>query len=217
MSPRKKNEEVEQEKEQVDNSKALIFSQLTNQYDLPWNEAAQLIRSEAPLNEKGARLVIQVARSFGLPLQGLNWIPSKTGGNVYVNSDGVRWRIHTDPRGIQKSTAEITHRPTKDEPWFEATATVGFKDGSEFTNIGVVYVDWGRPSDIANGAMRSITKAKRRTGVDAVGAALPIYEDYVEWRSEQTGVKVIEGNFAVLESNTPVSEPKNLAEFFAWV
>ena len=219
--PRKKNEEVveepkEEKQEQVDTSKSLIFSQLTSQYDLPWKEASQLIRSELPITEYWAKLAIQVARSFGLPLQGINVIPSKAGASVYVNSDGVRWRLHTDPRGILKSTGEISHRPTKEEPWFEATATVAFKDGSEFTNIGVVYVDWGRPSDVANGAMKSLTKAKRRAGVDAVGAALPIYEDYIEWRDEQKGTKTLEGNFTIVEE-VKVIEPTNLAEFFSWL
>jgi hypothetical protein len=199
----------------------MVFRQLQEQYDLPIEQVIQLIRSEAPLTKVGAMLALQVAKSFGLPLQGINVITTSRGAtNVYVNADGIRWRVHTDDRGIAASTGEITHRPSKDEPWFEAVGTVKFKDGSEFTNIGVVGVDLNKPMDIANGAMKALTKAKRRAGVDAVGVALPIAEDFLEYAEEQRAKgkasDFIDGEFKDL-STKPIAEPSTLAEVFVWV
>lgn len=217
-----KKEDIKEDKALVvTDSRAMIFKQLEEQYNLPIKDVVQLIRSEAPLTEVGAKLALRVAQSFGLPLQGINVITTSRGvTNVYVNADGIRWRVHTDDRGIAASTGEITHRPTKDEPWFEAVGTVKFKDGSEFTNIGVVGVNLNNSMEVANGAMKAITKAKRRAGVDAVGVALPIAEDFLEYAEEQRSrgksSGVIDGEFQEIASKS-ITEPTNLAEVLAWV
>ncbi len=210
--PKKKSEIVEEPKtEPIPDERSLVFGQLKEQYTMPWEQAAKLIRSESLLTEVGVRMAIQVAKSFGLPLQGINLIPSKNGPQVYVNADGLRWRAHTDPRGLKKSSAEIVHRPTKDEPWIESVATIVMGDGSEYTNYGVVGCAPG--GDVGNSMMKCVTKSKRRATVDAVGVALPIFEEYVEWRQEQG--KTIEGDFKVVVEK-PVDNPTNLAELLSW-
>ena len=200
-------------------ARKLLFKQLDEQYTLPWKEQAALIRSETPMTERGIALALRVARSFGLPLQGLNIITNKRGeANVYVNADGLRWRLHTDPRGIRNSTAEVIHRPTTTEPWVEVKATITMGDGSEYTNFGAV--DCIPGSGVSNALLKSVTKAKRRAGVDAVGVALPIAEDFLEWVDEERKagkkVDIIDAEYKEMQS-TPVAEPKNLAELFVWI
>ncbi len=201
-------------------ARKLLFKQLDEQYTLPWKEQAALIRSETPMTERGVALALRVARSFGLPLQGINIITNKRGeANVYVNADGLRWRLHTDPRGLKKSFVEITHRPTKDEPWIEAVATIVMNDDSSFTNIGVVSSPPSSPN-IGNDMMKCTTKALRRASVGAVGVALPIAEDFLEWVDEERKagkkVDIIDAEYKEMQS-TPVTEPKNLAELFVWI
>ena len=213
---------VEEMKEDIVNDKALVkserqllFDQLTDQYKMSLAEQGQMIRSIAPLTDKYVKIAVAIAKSFGLPLQGINMIPVGNTLQPYINSDGLRWRIHTDGRGVKKSLAEVTHRPTKDEPWVEVVATITMGDDSEYTNLGVVACTPG--TDVANALMKAITKAKRRASIDAVGVALPIAEDYLEWVDEQKG-KTIEGSFTISPvAPAPTTEPKNLAELLAWI
>ena len=206
----------ETEKSLVVQDRDLLFEQLREQYALSWEEQRNLIRSETPLNEKGVQLALRVARTFGLPLQGVNIINTKNGPQVYVNADGLRWRLHTDSRGIKRSEASITHRPTKDEPWFEATAIIEMGDGSIYTNIGCVYCLPGSQS-AANDAMKSVTKSLRRAGIGAVGVALPIAEEYLEWVDEQRVAKsTIEGEFRDVSPQPSQKDPITLSELFLW-
>ncbi len=200
-------------------TRKLLFEQLKEQYIMPWKEQASLIRSETPMTERGVQLALKVAKSFGLPLQGLNIITNKRGeANVYVNADGIRWRLHTDSRGIRSSTADVVHRPTTTEPWVEVRATTVMGDGSEYTNFGAV--DCTPGSGVSNAILKAVTKGKRRSGVDAVGVALPIAEDFLEWVDEERKagkkVDIIDAEYKEMQS-TPVTEPKNLAELFVWI
>ena len=218
MSPRKKNEEVVEEvkEKQVDSNRSLIFSQLEEQWKLPVDEVRQLVRSEAPVNEKGALMALAAAKMYGLPLQGVNLIPSKSGGHqVYVNATGIRWRLQTDPRELMSEEVEVIHRPTKDEPWVEVKSTVTMGNGAHADGLGVV--GCLPTGDVANSTLKAETKSSRRAGIKLVGVALQVAEDYLEWEEEQRRKPSLEGNFTVLETATPISEPKNLAEFFSWV
>lgn len=206
--------EVESTDLVVIDTKELMFKQLVDQYKLPWEDQRGLIRSESPLTEKGVMLAVKTAMAFGLPLQGINVIPSKQGSTVYVNSDGLRWRIHTDERGVKKSLAEVIHRPTREEPWIEVQAMIVMGDDSEYVNFGVV--DCPPGPGVGNNIMKATTKAKRRAAVDAVGVALPIAEEYLEWVDEQkTTGKFVDGEFTV--QPVVITEPKNFAEFLTWV
>ncbi len=223
--PKKK---VIEEHDVIPDERALVFNQLKEQYTMPWERARNLIRSETMLTENAVRLAMDVARSFGLPLQGLNIIPSKNGPQAFVNSDGVRWRLHIDPRGVKSIKEDITHFPTPDEPYVHAVGFVEFNDGSQFSRYATIYFvykdgTWYEKSrdrelkEIANLGDRVMacgTKAGRRTGIQAVGVALPIYEDYMEWRQEQG--KAIEGDFKISDEPKVITEPTNLAELLSW-
>ncbi len=202
--------------EPVESEKKKLYDQLEEQYILPWEQQRALIRSQSPLTEPGVKLALSVARSFGLPLQGVNVIPSQAGPQIYVNSDGIRWRLHTDPRGIKESSGVIEHPCTKEEPWVRAVATIILNDGSLFKNIGSVPANPANPLEVSNAEMKAVTKAKRRSGIDAVGVALPIYEDYVEWEEDQRATRQkasVEGEF----KEVTVTVPTNLAELLQWI
>jgi hypothetical protein len=212
-----KKKEVESTELVVVNEKELMFKQLTDQYAMSWEDQRNLIRSDTQLTQKGVSLAVKTAMSFGLPLQGINVIPTKNGPAVYVNSDGLRWRIHTDERGVKKSLASVIHRPTKDEPWIEVMATIVIGDDSEYVNFGVV--DCLPTQGVGNGIMKATTKAKRRASVDAVGVALPIAEEYLEWADEQKASgKFVDAEFTIqaVPAQT-ITEPKNFSEFLSWL
>lgn len=209
--------EVTEQKEETaivisDNSKEAIFRQLEEQYKLPWEVQRDMIRSEGALMQKGVQMAVRTAMAFGLPLQGINVLRN----NVYVNSDGIRWRLHTDPRTLKRSDAEIVHRPTKDEPWVEVKATVEMGDGSVYSNYGVV--DCAPGAGVGNAIMKTVTKAKRRAGVDAVGVALPIFEEYTEFVAEERKQgRIIDVSYRQVPSESKIEEPTNFAELLAWV
>ena len=217
--PRKKNEDVVEEakekEDSVDHSKSLIFSQLEEQWKLPVDEIRQLVRSESPVNEKGALMALAAAKMFGLPIQGLNIIPSKAGvPQIYINVVGIRWRVQTDPREFFSEKLQVTHRPSKDEPYVEVKTTITMKTGANAEALGsVACLPMG---DVPNATLKAETKSSRRAGIKLVGVALQVAEDYLEWEDDRKS-KTVEGNFTVLEPTAPISEPKNLAEFFSWL
>lgn len=209
----------------------IVVKQLEEQWSLPIEAVSQLVQSEAPLTEKGVRTVIALAKMHMLPLTGINVIRDSRGRlSFYVNSRGILWRLHNDSRGLKAQKHEIVHLPTPDEPYVRVRATVEFEDGSSFTNEALIYFkydqergewlertrrgDW-RPVNLGDRIMTAITKAKRRAGVDAVGLALPIFEDYVEYME---GGEVIDISPRPLQDEVPElpsGEPRNLAELLA--
>ena len=85
--------------------------------------------------------------------------------------------------------------PSPQEPWIQARAQISFVDSSTYSNEAWCWLrydpehdEWlersrlGRWNPVALGdrLMAMITKAKRRAGLDAIGVALPIFEDYLE-------------------------------------
>lgn len=195
-----------------------VYEQLEEQYTMPIDLQRGLIRSEHALSDQGVQTAVRVARTFGLPLQGVNVIRTRSGLQVFVNSDGVRWRLHTDPRHLRKSHGVVVHHPTPDEPWIQATATIEFEDGSQFVNEAWMYLrydeqsglysersrrgDWNAVSP-GDRCMAAITKAKRRAGVDAVGVALPIFEDVAEWSLAGTHTDTVDAEFTRLSRPGP--------------
>ena len=219
LPPELKSEQEQKSESIIPTDRALLYKQLDEQYHMGWEEARGLIRSDLPLLERIVKVAIHTARTFGLPLQGINVITNSKGvSNIYVNADGVRWRLHLDPRHLKSVTCEVVHRPSTQEPWVEANATIEFMDESHFENIGVV--DCLPGPGVGNAVMKSVTKAQRRAGVTAVGVALPIFEDYVEWLGEQRQagkyVDAIDVEFHEAQQKSIV-EPKNLSELLVWV
>lgn len=193
------------------------FGQLKDQYQLPLDQVRSLIRSEQTPTDKALMQAVECARMFGVPLQGVNLIPSRAGVNVYINADGIRWKLHTDPRRLKTVETRIIQVPTRDNPLAIVEGVVEFQDGSRFTNIGAVVVDsenklgkgkWNE----ADALMKAATKAKRRAGQDAVGTTLPLYEDFIEWRDQET--KDITPMLPVAQSINN-GHPQTLAQFLA--
>jgi hypothetical protein len=167
-----KVEQATKEGDEIPVERSLIFNQLEDQYKLPWKEQASMIRSLEPLTENGVKLAVQTAMSFGLPLAGVNIIPSKAGPSVYVNSQGIQFRLENDRRGVAKNVSEIVHYPTKDEPVVVLKTTIIMKDGSEYSAFGAV--DCPPGTGIGNNLLKSETKSGRRCGIKVVGVGLPI-------------------------------------------
>jgi len=207
----------------------IVLRQLEEQWNLPFDAVSQLVQSEQPLSEKGIKTVISLAKMHMLPLTGINVIKNSRGQlSFYVNSRGILWRLHNDERKLKSHSHKVVHLPTPQEPWVQVEATVEFEDGSKFTNEAFIYFkydeetgewlertrrgEW-KPVNLGDRIMTAITKAKRRAGVDAVGLALPIFEDYVEYAEGE----VIEGSARVVEEQPllPSGEPRNLAELLA--
>ncbi len=200
----------------------LLFRQLEDQYALSVKEQFNLIRSQTQITKDEVIQAVKVAKQFGLPLQGINIISAKSTGTttIYINAEGLRWRLHVDPRGLKRSIVEVAHRPSKEEPWVETIATIEMGDGSIFSNIGAVHCPPNSP-EIGNALMKCATKSLRRASVGAVGAILPIAEDFLEYLDEerQKGKKVdaiIDAEYRELKDK-PIENPANLAELLAWI
>ena len=205
-SPKKKTEpELKPEPEAP--KEIALYGQLADQYKLPIEEARKLIRSESPLTDNAILQAIFTAKFIGVPLQGINVIPSKQGAGIYVNAVGVRYKYHTDPRGFKCASAEILQVPKVDGDLTIVKGRVEFQDGSYGENIGAVIVDnrW----NLANALMKAATKAIRRAGQDAVELTAPIYEDYIEYREEQ--MKDITPEAQMLGNGN--DEPTNVTQF----
>lgn len=218
MTPKAKEPKTEPKPEPKEDEmpNALIpFAQLKDQYALPLDQVRQLIRSEQTPTDVALRQAVEVAKMFGVPLQGINLIPSRNGINVYINADGIRWKLHTDPRGLKCVETHIIQIPTRDNPLAIVEGRIEFKDGASFTNIGAVVVDGDNKGgkgkwNEADALMKAATKAKRRAGQDAVGTTLPTYEDFIEYRD--TEMKDITPMLTVAQSVNGDS-PKTLSEF----
>lgn len=183
MSTQKPKTKVESKALTAAKSEVIIFDELKRQLSLPFDEQKKLIASQSPLTDNAIRMVIDAARLIGVPLQGINLIPIKQGVNVYINSDGIDWLLHHDPRKLKCVEVEILNAPKIEGDTAIVKGIVEFQDGSRFTNIGAVVVDekW----NCANALMKAATKATRRAGGKATGKVLPVYEDYIEYREEQ--------------------------------
>jgi len=208
------NELGEAESDAGDNSKTLLspWDQVKSEWSAPVEKRALLVRSMTTVTVQMVELATDVAKRYGLPISGVNMIPSKAGPRPYINSDGIRWRLHMDKRGLKEYIGEITHMPTDDEPYIMARSRVEMKDGTIAVNEAIM--DWpatGKDAGFTLGdaAMKAITKAKRRAGADMVGVGLPLYDEYYD----EVAPEVIEGNWKVEKPQTAKkTEPTNLSE-----
>ena len=188
----------------------LPYGQLAEQYALPIEQIRKLVRSSQKLSEATLLEAVLTAKMFGVPLQGINVIPSSQGPGIYINSDGIRWLIHNNPRGLKSIETEIIHRPTKEEISVEVKVRTTFKDGSFFDGIGACMID--KQWDPANATMKAETKAERRSGYKATGKVLPSYEDqkdYIEYR--ETEIKDVTPQIKAF-ANSNHDAPSSLAE-----
>lgn len=202
------------------NDRAVMLTTLQDQYRLRWEKQREMIKSSMPLTEAGTKIAVRTARSFLLPLHGIDMIPVGKGGQMipYVNAEGIRFKLWLDPRGYKSADCEIIHWPTKDEPWVVVKGKVEFGDGSTYQNFGAVDCQPG--PGVSNSLLKATTKSYRRAGISAVGVALPIAEEYYDYVDEQrqTGkpVDAIDAEYREAQQR-PIVDPKNLAELLAWI
>ena len=193
-------------------SRALALrEQVREEWKLPLEKRALLVRSMGTVTVQMIELATEVARRYGLPISGINIIPSRAGLQPYVNSDGIRWRLHTDEREFKSSDGHITHMPTADEKWISAYAKVELESGAWASNES--YKEWpitdphdkDRSFNLGNMCKKLITQAKRRAGADLVGVGLPIYDEYYD---------TVEGEYTVIEEKAKPkkTEPTTLNE-----
>lgn len=199
--PSKKKVETKELAPAMPKSEIVPFDELQRQLRMPFDEQKKLITSQSPLTDSAVRMVLEVARVIGVPLQGINVIPTKLGVMPYINSIGIRYKYHTDKRGFKSATAEIIQTPKQKGDLAIVKGRVEFMDGSFGENIGAVIVetDDTKGWNVANALMKAATKAIRRAGQDAVEITLPVYEDYIEYREEQMkditpGMELANGN-----------------------
>jgi hypothetical protein len=183
------------------------WDQVMAEWKAPIEQRMLLVRTMGRITVPLVEQVTEAAERYGLPIAGINLIPNKKTGidSIYVNSEGIRWRLHVDKRGFKGSGGTITHMPTETEHWITAHARVEMENGAWAENESVK--EWpvadpgdkDRSFDLGNMCKKLITQAKRRAGADLVGVGLPIYDEYYE--------NVVEGNFSVIEE----PEAKKLA------
>jgi len=189
-----------------------LREQVREEWRLPIEKRALLVRSFGTVTVQMIDLATEVARRYGLPISGVNIIPSKAGLQPYVNSDGIRWRLHTDEREFKSSSGMITHMPTADEKWISAYAKVELQNGAWADNES--FKEWpitdthdkDRSFNLGNMCKKLITQAKRRAGADLVGVGLPIYDEYYDNK------EAIEGEYTVVEEKPKKTEPTTLNE-----
>jgi hypothetical protein len=190
--------------------------QVKSEWNAPVEKRALLVRSMTTITAQMVELATDVAKRYGLPISGVNIIPSKAGPRPYINSDGIRWRLYMDTREFKSSSGRITHMPSDPEPWITAYGKVEMKDGSWADNESVK--EWpivdkndkDRSFTLGNMCKKLITQAKRRAGADLVGVGLPIYDEYYD----QVSVEIIEGEYQEIEAPKK-TEPTNLAELIS--
>lgn len=195
--------------------KSVILNQLQSQYNLPLDEAMKLIRTENQLTKPAAQMAIDQARIFGVPLQGINVIPSRNGINIYINADGIQWLLQQDPRGVKSIQTQIAHNPSKDEPFWAIRAVVTMYDGASYDGHGAVVIDanW----NFANALMKAETKAIRRASYRATGKTLPIYDEVAEWKEESEAAKDVSALTRVRNQDTETADPTSIAELLTWM
>lgn len=207
-----------------------IWKELNEEWNAPDEEKAALIRSEGVMTKADLNRITNVCVRYGLPLSGVNIIPSSQGKNIYINSEGIRWKLHTDNRQFKGADGGVIHYPTKEEPWITARARVEMHDGSFSENEAIIDWDWERVTERGTGGtkdfkdksfsfgnlcMKLITKAKRRAGVELVGVGLPVYDEWLDKRDE-----IVDASWKIVKdgkidlNEVPSTIPKIMAMAF---
>lgn len=210
----------------IPESRALtLYDQMAQQWKMPLSDRQALVNPPpggtvtVPMVER----VTIASRMYGIPIPGFNLIPiPKTGGHtLYINANGIQFRLATDPRGLKSITPVIEHMPDldKEKDYISVKARIDMKDGSFSEDWGIS--EWpvlgGRNMGMGLGdlIMKLTTKAIRRASIRLVGASLPIFDDdWHRWVSGR-GKDIVDGNFTV-EPPPPKESPDNLGELLAF-
>lgn len=212
------DKEVSEPEGTTNESKTLLspWDQVKSEWESSKEHRTLLVRSREIVTIQMVELATAVAKRYGLPISGVNIIPTQTGPQPYINSDGIRWRLHMDKRDFKSSEGEIIHMPTDEEKYIIAKARIEMKDGSYAVNESIK--EWpiesrrdkDRSFTLGNMCKKLITQAKRRAGLDLVGVGLPIYDEYYD-QGIAADSEVIEGEYKEIETPKK-TEPTNLSE-----
>jgi len=188
-----------------DETKALTpFDQMASEWMLSSDELTVLVRPPTdggPITLPMVKRLVTASRRYAVPISTLMEIKDKKGRiSIYFTADAIRWRVFTDPRGLESSTTEIVHMPDmeKDKDYIVVKATIKMKDGSVGEGLGIS--EWpagGRNASLGLGdlVMKLETKATRRAGIKLVGANLPVLDE--EWYAWANGKQILEGDYTV--------------------
>jgi len=152
---------------------------LKKEYSLSLQQQKALIRCEHNLSEEEVRSGVQVARAHMIPVSALALIPSKNGFRPHVTSEGVMWKVHNDPRGLDKIEPDVIQWAEEDNNYcakVKCTITLGGKDFVDFSQNSK-----GSDNESSLGGEQvtreCIDQAIKRACKVAVGLSLPVYEE----------------------------------------
>lgn len=184
---------------------------LEREYSLPLTEIRRklVMPANARPNDEMLREAVELARSAGVPLWGINLIPTRLGIAPYINSNGIKFRLANDPRGVASNTFEVINFSSVMGEVQIIRRTIVMGNGQTYQGLGAVVID--RDWNPGNALLKADTKANRRAGYDAIANAvgMRMYDEDADRATNES----IEASFRVIVAKTPT----NLVEFFTWV
>jgi hypothetical protein len=207
-------------------TKALaLYEQMARTWTMALPDLMLLVNPppDRPVTPADAARLRAASMLYGVPIPGFNLIPvKKSGGHtLYINSQGIQFKLATDPRGIKSVIPECTHMPDLEKPqdYIEIKATITLRDGTMAEDYGIS--EWpaqGRDADMRLGdlKMKLITKAIRRASYRLVGLTLPLLDEdfYAFTRGE--GKEIVDAEYHVLPPAKPKkSKPTGLNELLS--
>ena len=149
------------------------------EYSLLWQEQRALIRCDHPLSEEEVRLAVQVARTHSIPISALALVPSGGGFKLYVTVEGILWKVHNDPRGLESIEPEVIQWASEENTGIaKAKCTITFGGGRRF----VEYAQHSKAGELDPAVTidritnKCIDLALQRACSVAIGVPLPIYQ-----------------------------------------
>lgn len=153
--------------------------QAKKEYSFFWQQQSGLVRCNHSLSEEEVRRAVEIARTHLLPVSALGLVASKNGLRVCITREGLLWRLHNDPRGLDGIETEVIQWADESNACVakaKCTITIG---GKHFVD----YAQYSRAQD-TNGNVsaeeittRCLDKAIHRAGKIASGVTLAAYEE----------------------------------------
>ena len=185
------------------------YDQMAKEWSLPDDDKFLLVHppEKSTLTWPMVAQVESASKRYAVPLSGFNLIRAGGKLTLYINADGMNFRLQTDPRGLKSIETFLEHMPdlSKEADHIAVRARITMGNGEFFDGWGVN--EWpptgGRNSSLGLGdlTMKLETKATRRATIKAVGKGLPVQDD--DWAAWIVG----KGRDAV-ESPLKILKPK---------
>lgn len=197
------------------------YEQMAREWSLPPKQQMLLVHPPQGIGIAPwmVEMVVDASKRYGIPLSGFNLIPrgKKGGYNLYINADGLRFRLFTDPRGIQSKNTELEHMPdfSKDQDYVAVKCTITMENGNVATGWGIS--EWppeDRNARLALGdlTMKMETKAERRATIKLVGSSLPVHDDdWFNWTIARGDAIDAESRELPPKKTEPTSSPELLS------